>query len=123
MYSKRVEITSGDLTSGQIYIDSISLTKTFTASNNSRTEVYYPSTVTLYNRCGADVDIIFFGNDEEYGEYLSGSLNYGAIRFVPDDTQFTFQPFPKTKSMLVSFGAGMDKPFIMNFFQYRQFNN
>jgi len=123
MMSKSFLIADGDLTSGE-YLADITITKTFTASNNTRTEIWYPTTCTCFNDCGHSIGLVFLTSGE-LAEYQEDTTNYGNGIIVGWESgnaqQYTINKLAKSQWMnFISSGALSDE-FDISFFNYSKF--
>ena len=82
MYSKNVSIENTDLTSGEVMVD-VSISKEFESSNNSRTEVFYPTTAFCVNNSGKDVSLVFLSSGE-VSTYSEDRTNFDGIKLPYD---------------------------------------
>ena len=85
MLSKRISIENTDLTSGELLTD-IHITKTFSASNNTREDVWYPTAVSCFNNSGKTISLVFLSSGE-LTEYQADATNRDGI-VVPDQQWF-----------------------------------
>jgi len=77
MYSKRWTIENTDLTSGEITLD-VTITKEHSASNKTRNEIFFPTSMTCWNNSGQSISLVFLSSGE-ITDYAENPDNYEGI--------------------------------------------
>ena len=120
MLSKSFIITSDDLTSGE-YLADITITKTFTASNNTRSEIWYPTTCTSFNYTGHNIGLVFLTSGE-LSEYQTDRTNFGnGVVIGWEDgncQQYEIKKLARSKWLNFISSGSLDHDFNISFFNY-----
>ena len=90
MLSKRISISSEDLTSGELLTD-IHITKTFSASNSDREEVWYPTAINCFNNSGQHIVLVLLTSGDLVDYQADASDRDGIVVGYDSGNGQTFQ--------------------------------
>jgi len=117
MLSKRISIENTDLTSGELLTD-IHITQTYTASNNTRTEVWYPTEASCFNNSGKTVVLVFLSSGE-LSDYQADVTNRDGI-VVPDQQSFVLPLAPNSMYLNVVADDTLSAKLEISVFNYQK---
>ena len=123
MYSKRFTIENGDLTSGEI-TEFLPIIKTYEASNNTREEILFPSSMTCWNDGGHSISLIFLTSGE-LAEYETNPERFEGIVVgydvgVGPDTLYVNDSVPKSEFVKIVPDDSLTGKIELSFFMYNR---
>ena len=85
MYNKTVTVTTAELASGVVEIDTTMTKVTSSNKEGISSGTLYPREIQVINNCGVDLEWNMLANETEYNEYVDDSTNFGFILLPSTD--------------------------------------